>query len=106
MKCESTIAWVQFIYLHLGTISLLVAAGSGLAHVAYCLIRRMDFTLNTTLAKIGAGFVLPAAFAMGFSALDPPSLLGCVTNLPLYILVGAVSVVWITLTVLFPKRRR
>ena len=103
MSCQSSIWLVQYIFSHLGTISLIIAVASGVAHLAYYLVKGLAPTLNATLAKIAAGFVLPPAVAMAGSAFDPDDLLGCVTNLELYILVGSVSVMWITWTVLFPR---
>ena len=58
--------------------------------------------LNVTVGKMLAAFVLLPAIFMGLAAFDPPNLLGCVANLEVYIVVGAFSVVWITLSLLFP----
>jgi len=59
-------------------------------------------TLNIVMGKLVAGFVLAPAFAMGLSSVDPDNLLGCVANIEIYILAGSLSVIWITLSILFP----
>jgi hypothetical protein len=103
MTCSAT-GWgfIAFIYQNLGTISLVCAAMSGAAYVAFCVIKDRKLELSPTVAKMTAGFVLPAALAMAASSFDPKDFLACVNDLPLYILVGSTSVVWITMSVLFP----
>ena len=102
MACHANIWGIELVYSHLGTLSLFVAIFSGIAHVVYYLIKGMPLTLNATLGKMLAGFVLPPAIAMAASAFDPANLLGCVNDLPIYILAGSVSAMWITFSVLFP----
>jgi hypothetical protein len=102
MQCHASVWGVEPIYQNLGRISLLIGFVSAVAHVVYCLIKDRQPELNAAVAKLVGGAVLPPAVAMGLSSIDPENLLGCVTNLELYIFVGAFSVVWITLSVLFP----
>lgn len=102
MQCHASIWGAEFIYLNLGRLSIALAFVSAMAHVAYCLLNDIPLAPNATVGKMLAGFVLPPAIVMGLAAIDPPNLLGCVTNLEIYILVGAFSVVWITLSILFP----
>jgi len=103
MICQPEIWQIQFVYSHLGTISLIFAVISGGAHIVYYWLKGFSPTQDATFAKMAAGFVLPPAVAMAGAAFDPGKLLGCVTGIELYILVGAVAVIWITWTVLFPK---
>lgn len=103
MSCQSSIPLVQFIFSWLGTIALVTGLVSGALHVISYWAKGASPTLNATLAKVGAGFVLPPAVAMIGAAFDPARLLGCVSNLELYIVVGAIAVMWVTWTVLFPR---
>jgi hypothetical protein len=93
---------MEVIYLNLGRLSIAVGILSALAHVVHCLFLNRPPALNDTLGKMLAGFALPPALAMGLAAFDPPDLLGCIFNLEIYILVGAMSVIWIVLSILFP----
>ena len=103
MNCHSNIWLVQLIYTNLGLISLGGAAVAWISHIIYYRAKGFTLTLNATIAKITAGAALPPALAMLGAAVDPANLLGCVSELGLYIFIGAVSVIWITWTVLFPK---
>jgi len=102
LVCEPGTDVVRWIYSHLGVVCIGLGLISGAAHVVYCVAVGRGATLRDTLGKVGGGFVLPSALMMGLSAFDPAELLGCVTNLELYIVVGSLSVAWITLSVLFP----
>ncbi len=102
MSCHSSFGLVQIIYNYLGTISLVIGGLSGALHILYYFIKGMNLTLNATIAKVTAGTALPPAFVMLFAAFHLDDL-GCVTNLGLYVFIGAISVIWITVTVLFPK---
>lgn len=104
MECHASI-WgdkVDFIYSNLGRISIGIGVASAVLHIAYCLLRNRELALNATIGKMLAGFVLPPAIVMGIASIDPPNLLGCVSNIEIYIVVGAFSTIWITLSILFP----
>jgi hypothetical protein len=103
MNCSSGVEFIQYLYNHLGTISLSIGAFAGVAHCVFYLVeKREPPTLNATLAKIAGGAALPPAIAMMGAAFNPHSLLGCIENLGLYVLVGSVAVIWLTLQALFP----
>ncbi len=104
MSCEPSNWLVQFVYTHLGTISIIAALLSGAAHLLHNWSSGIKLRLDRTIAKVVAGFVLPPVIAMAGAVFDLDHLLGCVTNLELYVLIGALSVGWITWTVLFPEK--
>ncbi len=103
MSCHSGIDLVDYFYLHLGTIALGAATITWLLHMAFYRIKKYPLTLKANIAKIASGFALPSAAAMLIASFDPPDLLGCVSNLGLYIFIGSVSVIWLAWTVLFPE---
>ena len=100
--CDARNWGVGFIYFNLGTLSLIAGVSVAIIHIAYFLLRGRALHLNEILGKAMAASVLPAAIAIGLASLDPVGLLGCVNNVEIYIVVGAFSVVWITLSILFP----
>jgi hypothetical protein len=102
MLCHSGISLIDLIFTHIGTISLVGAVIAWISHMAYYKYYGYKLTLNATLAKVVSGAAVPPAIAMLGAAFDPPDLLGCVSDLGLYIFIGSVSVIWITWTVLFP----
>lgn len=104
MQCHAeTWGYIASIYTNLGKISLVIGAFCAALYIVFCLYTSRPLELSPTLAKMVAGFVLAPAVAMAFASIDPPALLACVTNLEIYILVGATSVIWITMSVLFPN---
>jgi hypothetical protein len=102
MVCQAGASWVGVIYSNIGRISIVVGVFSALAHVVYYWIKSKPLALNVTVGKMLSGFMIPPAVAMGFSALDPSKFLMCVEDLGIYIVVGAFSVFWIALSILFP----
>jgi hypothetical protein len=105
MECHANIWLVQYLSPSWSIIiSIFVAFISAILHIAYCLLNDRQLALNATMGKALAGYVLPPAMLMGLASLDPVNLLGCVTNLEIYIFAGAFSVIWITLSILFPGR--
>jgi hypothetical protein len=103
MGCNAAVWNLNVVYLHLGTISIVLGAIAAVSHVIFCFWENKKPELNAMLAKLLAGAVLPPAAAMGVASIDPANLLGCVESLGIYILAGSISVIWITLSVLFPN---
>jgi hypothetical protein len=102
MKCEASIWFVHVLYSNLGKLSIAAGVIAALAHVIYYAIKNRELALNVAVGKMLAGTVIPPAFLMGCAAFDPPNLLGCVTNVEIYIVVGAFCTIWIALTICFP----
>jgi hypothetical protein len=92
-----------FAYSHLGWGSIAIGV---IAWVIYLLKpKSYELSLGVAVGKfVGATAIVPA-IAIGISAISPGDFLGCITGLELYIVIGALAVIWVAWTVLFPTRR-
>ena len=102
MTCEPTYEWVKIIYSWLGTISIILALASIGLHVGYYRIKHVRPELVTAIGKMAAGSVIAPAIALIIAVFDLKSLLACINNLEIYVLAGAIAILWISFTVLFP----
>jgi hypothetical protein len=95
-----------FVYAHLGWGSIIIGVVAWILYLSYFKIKKYELDLSVAMAKFLAGTAIIPAIAIGFSAISPGDFLGCVTGLELYIVVGALSVLWISWGVLFPNKKK
>jgi hypothetical protein len=103
LDCQPDNPTVALIYSNLGTIGFVFGGGAVIAHIIYYWARGFVLTLPAIIAKFLAAESVPAAVGLIGAVLAPAKLLGCIKNLELYIIVGGIAVLWITITILFPQ---
>lgn len=91
-------------YHFMGTIGVACGLVTACAYILYCFYKRGNISLVAALQIALCGVSLPAAIGLIGAAFFPEKLLGCIENLPIYILAGAISMILIIWTVLFPER--
>jgi hypothetical protein len=101
--CNTAIWEIAVVYHWLGSISAAFGIITGIVHVVYCWLTNKKIEMSSTLGKMLVAYFLPPTIIMGLSSIDPASLLGCVSDIRISILLGAAAVIWITFTVLFPN---
>jgi hypothetical protein len=72
--------------------------------LSFARIRNYRPKLTIAVTKLSAVITIPPAAALLLSSLykPPEEFLGCIHDLPIYIIVGSLAVLWVSWTVLFP----
>jgi hypothetical protein len=97
---------LAYVFEYLGTGALILGVIGWFAYLFFARIKRYRATLPIAITKLLATIAIPPALALLYAALfvkSPEEFLKCIHDLPIYIIVGSLAVLWVSWKILSPN---